>query len=75
MAGRGDVVFRIWEESTHPLENLIVETGWLDECVTAIKNQPPVAIIELVIDRILSGDPMVFDTSHSYDPDGEIISY
>ncbi|MCL0042706.1 PKD domain-containing protein, partial [Thermodesulfovibrionales bacterium] len=34
-AGKWEVVFGVWEESTHPLENLVVETGWVDEYITA----------------------------------------
>ncbi|MCL0082383.1 SpoIID/LytB domain-containing protein [Dehalococcoidia bacterium] len=34
-AGKWDVVFGVWEESTHPLENLIAETGWVNEYITA----------------------------------------
>ncbi|MCL0048362.1 PKD domain-containing protein, partial [Dehalococcoidia bacterium] len=75
VAGRWDVVFGVWEESTHPLENLIVETGWVDEYITAIENQPPVAIIEPVTDRILSGEGLLFNALDSYDPDGTIVSY
>ncbi|MCL0073258.1 SpoIID/LytB domain-containing protein, partial [Dehalococcoidia bacterium] len=39
VAGRWDVVFGVWEESTHPLESLIVETGWVDQYIIAIEAQ------------------------------------
>ncbi|MCL0082384.1 PKD domain-containing protein [Dehalococcoidia bacterium] len=74
-AGKWEIVFGVWEESTHPLENLVAQTGWVDEYITAVENQPPVAIIERVTDRIVSGEPLLFDALNSYDPDGTIVSY
>lgn len=35
MAGRWGTVFGVWKESTHPLENLLVQTGWVAEYITA----------------------------------------
>ncbi|MCL0076864.1 PKD domain-containing protein [Dehalococcoidia bacterium] len=73
--GKWEVVFGVWQESTHPLESLVAQTGWVDEYITAVENQPPVAIIEPVTDRIVSGEPLLFDALNSYDPDGTIVSY
>ncbi|MBT9132591.1 MAG: Internalin-A [Firmicutes bacterium] len=36
VAGRWDTVFSVWEESAHPLENLLAQTGWVPEYITAV---------------------------------------
>ena len=49
MEGRWDIVFGVWKESTHPLENLLVQTGWVPEGITAIpENQLPTCSIKLL---------------------------
>lgn len=78
MAGRWDTVFGVWKESTHPLENLLVQTGWVPEYITAVavENQPPIANIEPdLLYEISSGKSVFFNGSNSEDPDGTIISY
>jgi len=48
MAGRWDTVFGVWRESTHPLENLLVQTGWVSEYITAIQPGPqPILTFDL----------------------------
>lgn len=78
MAGRWDTVFGVWKESTHPLKNLLVQTGWVPEYITAVavENQPPIANIEPdLLYEISSGKSVFFNGSNSEDPDGTIISY
>lgn len=48
MAGRWDTVFGVWKESTHPLENLLVQTGWVSKYITAIPPGPqPILTFDL----------------------------
>ena len=77
MAGRWDIVFGVWKEYTHPLENFLDQTGWVPEyvtaTVTAVDNQPPVA--DAGEDQTVNEDTLVtFDGSASSDNVG-ITSY
>jgi len=77
VAGRWDTVFGVWKEYTHPLESLLVQTGWVDEYITAtaIETEPPVASFTYNPTEPLVGEEVTFDASASYDIDGEIIFY
>ena len=77
MTGRWDTLFNVWKEYTHPLENLLDQTGWVDEyitaTVTAVDNEPPVA--DAGEDQTVNvGMTVTFDAGGSSDNVG-IVSY
>ncbi|MCL0035657.1 PKD domain-containing protein, partial [Thermodesulfovibrionales bacterium] len=39
--GRWDVVFGVWEQATHPLRDLLDQTGWVAEYITATEDPTP----------------------------------
>ena len=70
--GIGDTPYIIgWDKDNYPLmewfENYIV--------VTPVPNQPPIASFTYSPEKPVVNQPVTFDASSSYDPDGTIVKY